>query len=646
MKKDIIPEILEDEREMFPVDPRILVRRAPSRDFVAGLERGVTLVFTRVGVETRIGSHTTAPRAREETATPRIPFPLTNVAESSCSNFLAGCGGRGRAPRDARGDPRERDVARRDDAAARCARRGECRVSRRGGFRKRARPRALRHHLLPRAEVRATPPNLVSHFSKARSRHERSRVSESAHNTNSADQRLPLLDRRASLRQVYHICETQGRIALKRTSPPRFFRLALSRRPSWHPPLASSPRSAVRCFSSSRQPKSRKNPGSQPRFGRFADAPRAPSSSFGRRRRLAAPDRERALEESDPPRAVHVSPVHACGGGRGRLARLQPRRTRARDHHRARLPRRRAQGGLREAARQTAQTQARLGGFRFSARARAVHRRRDRAKVRALGEEGSGFCCRASGSAPGSRLAPPAARRAGRARRVGVRGKPREAGCARPRRRRARRRRERERRRRVRFASQGGILFQGRGDVAAAPPTVRDGGRERATLGGSGAGERLAGGRDFPAVRLEGHVTRGVSRSCDRYRRGRAAREGRSGREGSESGGGEASARVPAARRPAARRRARAGDGRRHGGGSRCARPQREPSQARFWETCRAPARGRADVAAETRRAARVKHAQPPVGDGDASLTTRLYQFSSSRAYRGDASGDVVWEGS
>ena len=166
MKKDIIPEILEDEREMFPVDPRILVRRAPSRDFVAGLERGVTLVFTRVGVETRIGSHTTAPRAREETATPRIPFPLTNVAESSCSNFLAGCGGRGRAPRDARGDPRERDVARRDDAAARCARRGERRVSRRGGFRKRARPRALRHHLLPRAEVRATPTTPVFPFSQ------------------------------------------------------------------------------------------------------------------------------------------------------------------------------------------------------------------------------------------------------------------------------------------------------------------------------------------------------------------------------------------------------------------------------------------------------------------------------------------------
>ena len=172
MKKDIIPEILEDEREMFPVDPRILVRRAPSRDFVAGLERGVTLVFTRVGVETRIGSHTTAPRAREETATPRIPFPLTNVAESSCSNFLAGCGGRGRAPRDARGEPRERDVARRDDATTRRvrrARRGERGVPRRGGFRERARSRALRHHLLPRAEVRATPPNPVSPFSQTRS---------------------------------------------------------------------------------------------------------------------------------------------------------------------------------------------------------------------------------------------------------------------------------------------------------------------------------------------------------------------------------------------------------------------------------------------------------------------------------------------
>jgi hypothetical protein len=47
MKKDVIPEIPEDQRAMFPVDPRILVRRAPSRDFVAILERGVTLVFTR-----------------------------------------------------------------------------------------------------------------------------------------------------------------------------------------------------------------------------------------------------------------------------------------------------------------------------------------------------------------------------------------------------------------------------------------------------------------------------------------------------------------------------------------------------------------------------------------------------------------------
>ena len=97
MKKDVIPEILEDERAMFPVDPRILVRRAPSRDFVAGLERGVTLVFTRVGVETRIGSHTTAPRAREETATPRSPHHDTIDAESFfSSNALAGCGGRGR----------------------------------------------------------------------------------------------------------------------------------------------------------------------------------------------------------------------------------------------------------------------------------------------------------------------------------------------------------------------------------------------------------------------------------------------------------------------------------------------------------------------------------------------------------------------
>ena len=85
MKKDGIPEISEDARAMLPVDPRILVRRAPSRDFVAILERGVTLVFTRVGVETRIGSSTTAPRAREETATPRSPHPLTTDAESFSS---------------------------------------------------------------------------------------------------------------------------------------------------------------------------------------------------------------------------------------------------------------------------------------------------------------------------------------------------------------------------------------------------------------------------------------------------------------------------------------------------------------------------------------------------------------------------------
>ena len=85
MKKDVIPEISEDARAMLPVDPRILVRRAPSRDFVAILERGVTLVFTRVGVETRIGSSTTAARAREETATPRSPHPLTTDAESFSS---------------------------------------------------------------------------------------------------------------------------------------------------------------------------------------------------------------------------------------------------------------------------------------------------------------------------------------------------------------------------------------------------------------------------------------------------------------------------------------------------------------------------------------------------------------------------------
>lgn len=169
MKKDVIPEIPEDQRAMFPVDPRILVRRAPSRDFVAILERGVTLVFTRVGVETRFGSRSTAPRAREGTATPRSPPRRTTDAEAFSSNSLAGCGGRGRAPRDARGEPRERDVARRDDAAARRvrrARRGERGVPRRGGFRERARPRALRHHLLPRAEVRATPTTPVFPFSQ------------------------------------------------------------------------------------------------------------------------------------------------------------------------------------------------------------------------------------------------------------------------------------------------------------------------------------------------------------------------------------------------------------------------------------------------------------------------------------------------
>ena len=225
MKKDVIPEIPEDARAMFPVDPRILVRRAPSRDFVAILERGVTLVFTRVGVETRIGS--APPRRGRGERPPRLEALILSRLTLNPSPPAPRRLRRSRArARDARGEPRERDVARRDDAAARRVRRacrGERGVPRRGGFRERARSRALRHHLLPaqRCARDAAQPRLPLLPNALRGTSGRAfpRLRTTRTPLTTASRRST---RRATLRQVYHICETQGRIALKRTSPPRF----------------------------------------------------------------------------------------------------------------------------------------------------------------------------------------------------------------------------------------------------------------------------------------------------------------------------------------------------------------------------------------------------------------------------------------
>ena len=226
MKKDVIPEIPEDARAMFPVDPRILVRRAPSRDFVAILGTRVTLVFTRVGVETRIGSSTTAPRAREETATPRSPHPLTTDAESFSSGSSQAAAVEGArlatlAASRARTRRREARRCRRSARPARPPRRtrstAKRRLSRactisctmpsspapRRGARDAAQPRLP---LLPNA-LRGTS-------GRAFPRLRTTRIPLTTASRRST--------RRATLRQVYHICETQGRIALKRTSPPRF----------------------------------------------------------------------------------------------------------------------------------------------------------------------------------------------------------------------------------------------------------------------------------------------------------------------------------------------------------------------------------------------------------------------------------------
>ena len=322
MKKDVIPEISEDARAMLPVDPRILVRRAPSRDFVAILERGVTLVFTRVGVETRIGSSTTAPRRGKRplrlealilsrlTLNPSPPAPRrlrrSRAHASRRSRRAARTRRREarrchRSARPARPPRRTRSTAKRRLSRA-CT--TSCTTPSSPAPRRGARD--ADHPRLPLLATRAP-------------RHERSRVSQPR------TTRMPLTTasrpstRRASLRQVYHICGTQGRIALKRTSPPRFSRPARPRLPSRRPHERVRRALRSRCFPSRELPKSRvdcsmcRDTQTPAIFCRFADASRAPL--VRRRRRLAAPDRERALEEPDPPRAVHVTPVHARGGG-------------------------------------------------------------------------------------------------------------------------------------------------------------------------------------------------------------------------------------------------------------------------------------------------------------------------------------------
>lgn len=225
MKKDVIPEIPEDARAMFPVDPRILVRRAPSRDFVAILERGVTLVFTRVGVETRIGS--APPRRGRGKRPPRLEALILSRLTLNPSPP---------APRRLR---RSRARASRRSRRAARTRRREARRCRRSA--RPARPPRRTRSTAKRRLSRACTISCTTPSSPAPRRGAR----------DAAQPRLPLLPnalrgtsgrafprlrttriplttaslrstRRATLRQVYHICETQGRIALKRTSPPRF----------------------------------------------------------------------------------------------------------------------------------------------------------------------------------------------------------------------------------------------------------------------------------------------------------------------------------------------------------------------------------------------------------------------------------------
>jgi len=70
MKKDVIPEIPEDQRAMFPVDPRILVRRAPSRDFSPS-SNAASPSFSRASVSRR-DSAPAAPRRGRGKVPPRL----------------------------------------------------------------------------------------------------------------------------------------------------------------------------------------------------------------------------------------------------------------------------------------------------------------------------------------------------------------------------------------------------------------------------------------------------------------------------------------------------------------------------------------------------------------------------------------------
>ena len=201
-----------------------------------------------------------------------------------------------------------------------------------------------------------------------------------AHDTNSADHRLPPLDAQGLAPPGVPHMRDPGAHRPQAYVPAAFLAPRASSPPVAAAPRTRPPRAAVAVFPSRlvhcRTLASMKlDTLTTAIFCRFADASRARLVFLCRRRRLAAPDRERALEEPDPPRAVHVPPIHARGGGRGRLARLQPRRAGARDHRRARLPRRRARVRPRQAARAAAQTQARLGGGgRRRARSRALRR--------------------------------------------------------------------------------------------------------------------------------------------------------------------------------------------------------------------------------------------------------------------------------
>ena len=276
MKKDVIPEIPEDARAMFPVDPRILVRRAPSRDFVAILGTRVTLVFTRVGVETRIGSSTTAPRAREETATPRSPHPLTTDAESFSSGSSQAAAVEGarlatlaasRANATSRGATMPPLGASGAPAAANAEYREEAAF---------ASVHDLVHYAIiscPAQRCARRRPTPSPPSPKRAPRHERSRVSETAHDTNSADHRLPPLDAQGHAAPgVPHMRDpganrTQAYVPAALLAP-RTSSLSV------HPPherVRRGRRSGYLLFSFSAEI-SRTIHRNETRFGRFADA--------------------------------------------------------------------------------------------------------------------------------------------------------------------------------------------------------------------------------------------------------------------------------------------------------------------------------------------------------------------------------------